>query len=558
MLKKIFYQNKLFFITLIIFIILNSLAILYLPEQMNNIITYGLNGDLASLTHSGIIMFITIILITTFTIIISYISSTCSANIATYLRESLYTKILSFTPEKFSKYPISTLITRSTSDITNIQNTFNLSFKNLITALIISLLGIFKLSKITEPILLLIIFISIILIVSFLLCLFILTTPKFIHLQNLTDQLNHHLRDELTGLMTIKAYNNEKYFSQEFTHINKKYSHTDYTINKIMNYLNPSTALILNFTIILIMASTLKGLSSPISIASLLSITEYTIQIISAFLTLALLFILVPKAKVSYKRIMEILSTPSATTTDTYLPTPKSITFQNVSFSYNDHNILENLNFTIEKGDKIAIVGPIGSGKSTILKLLTRALEPTTGTILYTQTSAINYSFSLANKIFSYLPQKPYIFKGTITSNIQIFNPKITPQALQKLLRDFSLTELSPNHKINAGGTNISGGQKQRLALACAFSSPQDYIIIDDIFTGLDNQTISHISHKLLTTYKNKTIIVTSSTTTGLTNFNKIIVLNQGHITNINTHHYLLKYDNVYQSLAKEVSYEDN
>ncbi len=553
MIKKIIKENKLLLILIIIFIIINSLLLLYLPELMNQILVYGISKDLKSTYHAGLLMFITIIGITLLSIIISYISSLCSANIASSLRLSIYDKILSFSETHLHNFTISSLITRSTNDITNIQNTFNIGFKNLISALLISFLGIFKLAHITNSFLLLTIGLSIFLIITFILFLIIYTTPKFITLQNTTDELNRELREELNGLMTIKSFNNEKVIKNKYQQINHSSSRTDYQINKIMNLLNPFTTFILNAIIILITFTYLQNLTSRESVATMLSLSQYALQIISSFLTLALLFILIPKAKVSYLRLQEVLNVSSSLELHSIDP-PCKITWQNVTYTYpqNSKPTLSNINFTINTGDKIAIIGPIGSGKSTLLKLLTKSLIPTQGEIYLDDKPYQNLSFQDLTTIYSYTPQKPYIFSGTLVSNLQIANPQANNYQLKKVLKNVTLTELKPTHKITPGATNLSGGQKQRLAIASGLIANKDFIIIDDIFANLDNETINRISRQLLTTYQDKTIIATTTNPQGLTGFNKIIILNKGKITHMGTHQELLNSDAFYTEVAYE------
>lgn len=561
MLKILIKKNIILIIFLIIFIFINAFLILSLPEQMNYILTNTMTSKNNLIINHSIKMIIITFLIIISSLIMNYFSARISAQIASQIREVLFQKVIALPEKDFQKYSISSLITRSTSDIAQIQNTFNIGFKNLIFALVIAPFGIIKITQLTTNTLLnFSIIISIFLIIIFLVVLLLIVTPQVLKLQKLLEQLNLRTRETLNGLLTIKTFNGEKFEIKKYQSINKNYSNLDFHINKLMSLLNPYTTLIINIITIVITWSLLKSSKSQTELSLILTTSQYTIQIISAFLTLIILFILFPKAKVSYQRINDILNIPLKHNKTKIIKHVDNYQVINMSFTYpeNQKPALKNISINIPLNKKIAIVGPSGSGKSTLLKILANTYPNYQGSITINNYELNNLSQQTTNKIISIIPAKSYIFQGTIKSNIKIANSQINNKEIHQLMNVFQLSEFNDlNYHIEQQGQNLSGGQKQRLALVRGFAKYANIYLVDDMFNGLDNITIKKILNNIDILLKNKTLIIASSLIKPIKNFDLIILMNNGKIEAIGQHQELLKipiYKDLYEN---EVQYEN-
>lgn len=561
MLKILIKKNIILIIFLIIFIFINAFLILSLPEQMNYILTNTMTSKNNLIINHSIKMIIITFLIIISSLIMNYFSARISAQIAGQIREVLFQKVIALPEKDFQKYSISSLITRSTSDIAQIQNTFNIGFKNLIFALVIAPFGIIKITQLTTNTLLSFsIIISIFLIIIFLVVLLLIVTPQVLKLQKLLEQLNLRTRETLNGLLTIKTFNGEKFEIKKYQSINKNYSNLDFHINKLMSLLNPYTTLIINIITIVITWSLLKSSKSQTELSLILTTSQYTIQIISAFLTLIILFILFPKAKVSYQRINDILNIPLKHNKTKIIKHVDNYQIINMSFTYpeNQKPALKNISINIPLNKKIAIVGPSGSGKSTLLKILANTYPNYQGSITINNYELNNLPQQTTNKIISAIPAKAYIFQGTLKSNIKIANSQINNKEIHQLMNVFQLSEFNVlNYHIEQQGQNLSGGQKQRLALVRGFAKYANIYLVDDMFNGLDNITIKKILNNIDILLKNKTLIIASSLIKPIKNFDLIILMNNGKIEAIGQHQELLKipiYKDLYEN---EVQYEN-
>lgn len=561
MLKILIKKNIILIIFLIIFIFINAFLILSLPEQMNYILTNTMTSKNNLIINHSIKMIIITFLIIISSLTMNYFSARISAQIASQIREVLFQKVIALPEKDFQKYSISSLITRSTSDIAQIQNTFNIGFKNLIFALVIAPFGIIKITQLTTNTLLnFSIIISIFLIIIFLVVLLLIVTPQVLKLQKLLEQLNLRTRETLNGLLTIKTFNGEKFEIKKYQSINKNYSNLDFQINKLMSLLNPYTTLIINIITIVITWSLLKSSKSQTELSLILTTSQYTIQIISAFLTLIILFILFPKAKVSYQRINDILNIPLKHNKTKIIKYVDNYQVINMSFTYpeNQKPTLKNISINIPLNKKIAIVGPSGSGKSTLLKILANTYPNYQGSITINNYELNNLSQQTTNKIISVIPAKAYIFQGTIKSNIKIANSQINNKEIHQLMNVFQLSEFNVlNYHIEQQGQNLSGGQKQRLALVRGFAKYANIYLVDDMFNGLDNITIKKLLNNIDILLKNKTLIIASSLIKPIKNFDLIILMNNGKIEAIGQHQELLKipiYKDLYEN---EVQYEN-
>ena len=561
MLKILIKKNIILIIFLIIFIFINAFLILSLPEQMNYILTNTMTSKNNLIINHSIKMIIITFLIIISSLTMNYFSARISAQIASQIREVLFQKVIALPEKDFQKYSISSLITRSTSDIAQIQNTFNIGFKNLIFALVIAPFGIIKITQLTTNTLLnFSIIISIFLIIIFLVVLLLIVTPQVLKLQKLLEQLNLRTRETLNGLLTIKTFNGEKFEIKKYQSINKNYSNLDFHINKLMSLLNPYTTLIINIITIVITWSLLKSSKSQTELSLILTTSQYTIQIISAFLTLIILFILFPKAKVSYQRINDILNIPLKHNKTKIIKYVDNYQVINMSFTYpeNQKPTLKNISINIPLNKKIAIVGPSGSGKSTLLKILANTYPNYQGSITINNYELNNLSQQTTNKIISVIPAKAYIFQGTIKSNIKIANSQINNKEIHQLMNVFQLSEFNVlNYHIEQQGQNLSGGQKQRLALVRGFAKYANIYLVDDMFNGLDNITIKKLLNNIDILLKNKTLIIASSLIKPIKNFDLIILMNNGKIEAIGQHQELLKipiYKDLYEN---EVQYEN-
>jgi len=501
---------------------------------------------------------------------VGFLTSRLSANFSLNLRKKIFRKVGKFGMEEIKKFETSSLITRTTNDVTQIEMFIAMGLQMLIKAPIMAIWAVTKiLNKNLEwsiltgaCVVILLITVATLLIIVF---------PRFEKVQKLIDKVNGVTRENLTGIRVIRAFNAEKFQQNRFETVNRNLTNMQMFNQKCFAILNPIMNLVmhsltLGIYIIGAILISKAGLLDKINLFSnMVVFTSYGMQVISAFLMLAMIFMILPRAQVSAKRINEVLDSEIAIKDGKMIVKDTkeigTVEFKNVSFKYpdSDEYLLKNISFKVEKGETIAFIGSTGSGKSTLINLVPRFYDATEGEILIDGINVKDYTLESLNNKIGYVPQKAVMFTGTVKSNVGYgYNGKkeATLNKIKEAIEvaqgtDFvTKMDKSYNSHIARGGTNISGGQKQRLAIARAIARDPEIYIFDDSFSALDYKTDSILRKELKKYTKDATSLIVAQRIGTIINADKIVVLDKGKCVGIGTHKELLKTCKVYKEIA--------
>lgn len=562
MLKLFRYLKKHSVVLIISFIllILQAIVNLSLPDYMSKIIDMGIvNKDMEYIVNIGMIMLLITAVGITASIVSNYIGAKIGSKVAQSIRKDVFEKVQTFSKEEFNKLGVSSLITRTTNDVQRIQMFITMFLKIIVLAPLTAGLAIIKIMNSSYQ-LVWIIILSVTILLTLVTLLVIIVMPKFNVIQGLVDKLNLITRESLNGIRVVRAFNSQKYQEKKFSVANDDINKTNLFINRVMSLLEPCMTFIMSLTALGILWFGSKLISQgTLQVGSMMAYVQYSTQIIMSFLMLTMVFVFLPRANVSAKRINEVLDMdPSIKDPKKEIKTKNlgSIEFNNVCFEYPDANapILNNVNFNIYSKEKVAIIGGTGSGKSTIISLILRFFDVTDGSILIDDIDIRNINQkTLRNKI-GYISQKPVIFSGTIESNVTYGMKKVDKKKVKKALEisqawEF-VKEKGIDEKVSQAGTNLSGGQKQRLAIARAIAKDSNIIIFDDSFSSLDFNTEKKLRKAINKEVKDKTIITIAQRVSSITDSDKIIVLDNGNMVGIGTHKELLLSCSVYKEIA--------
>lgn len=498
--------------------------------------------------------------------------SKIAADFSRNLRTNLFDKVMSFSNKEMNVFSTPSLITRTTNDVVQIQMFIAMGLQMLIKAPILAIWAICKISStriewtIAALIAVFIIIIVVIVLVS--LCL-----PKFRLIQKLTDKLNDSTRENITGVRVVRAFNAEDYQENKFKKANDEITKINLFTSRGMGLLNPVMTICMNgltlaiywIGAVLINQISLTSIESMKERAELFAnmsiFTQYAIQVVMAFMMLIMIFIVLPRTLVSAKRINEVLDTDLSIKdgSNDNVENKGTIEFKNVSFSYSndDHYTLSDLNFKINKGETVAIIGATGSGKSTVLNLLNRYYDVTKGEILVDGVNVKDYKEELLRNKIAIANQKAVLFKGDVKENITYGfkdisddDPKIN-KSIEIAHADF-INEIEDgiHHSVSQGGTNFSGGQKQRISIARTIFKDSEILAFDDSFSALDYKTDYLVRKSIKENLSDRTIIIVAQRIGTIKNADKIIVLDDGRISGIGTHEELIKNNPVYKEIA--------
>ena len=502
-------------------------------------------------------------------IMISAISIMClsarvAARLAKTLREKVFKKVLSFSNKEFSEYSTASLITRSTNDIQQIQGLIAILFRVVVYAPIIGIGGFLRVLSQSDNSMAWIIGVAILAILFVVATLFIIAMPRFKKLQQLIDKLNLVTREILTGLPVIRAFNTEKKEEKRFDKANIDLTKTNLFVNRAMSFMMPMLMLIMNGISLLIVWVGAHGIDAgTMQVGNMMAFIQYTMQIVMSFLMISMVSIMLPRASVSANRINEILETDE-TIKDSKEPKKLNpskkglVEFKNVSFRYpdSDEEVLSDISFTAEPGKTTAIIGSTGSGKSTIVNLIPRFYDVTSGNLLIDGVDIKDISNKDLRKIIGFVPQKGILFSGTIESNIKYGNPDMSDEQMIEAAQIAQATEFIESkpekyqEPIAQGGSNVSGGQKQRLSIARAIAIDPEILVFDDSFSALDFKTDSILRSELAKKTKDKTVIIVAQRINTILNADQIIVLEDGKVVGNGTHEELLKNNEIYKQIA--------
>ena len=516
-------------------------------------------------------------------IMISAISIMClsarvAARLAKTLREKVFKKVLRFSNKEFSEYSTASLITRSTNDIQQIQGLIAILFRVLVYAPIIGIGGFLRVLNQSDNSMAWIIGVAIVAILFVVATLFIIAMPRFKKLQQLIDKLNLVAREILTGLPVIRAFNTEKKEEKRFDKANMDLTKINLFVNRAMSFMMPALMLIMNGISLLIVWVGAHGIDNgTMQVGNMMAFIQYTMQIVMSFLMISMVSIMLPRASVSANRINEIIETDEAIKDSKepkkLNPNKKGLVeFKNVSFRYpdSDEEVLSDISFTAEPGKTTAIIGSTGSGKSTIVNLIPRFYDVTSGNLLIDGVDIKDISNKDLRKIIGFVPQKGILFSGTIESNIKYGNPNMSDEQMieaAKIAQATEFIESKPEkyqEPIAQGGSNVSGGQKQRLSIARAIAIDPEILVFDDSFSALDFKTDSILRAELAKKTQDKTVIIVAQRINTILNADQIIVLEDGKVVGKGTHEELIKTNETYKQIAlsqlsaKELNLEDS
>ena len=497
-------------------------------------------------------------------ITIMMLSSRVGAKMAKTLREKIFNKVLKFSTKELREFSTASLITRSTNDVQQIQQLLAMLFRTVVYAPIIGIGGIIKVMTESDSSMAWIIGLAVIVILTVVATLFAVAMPKFKKLQSLIDKLNGVAREILTGKSVIRAFNTEEREEKRFDKANVDLMKANIFVNRTMSIMMPALMLIMNGVSILIIWVGGHNVDQGVmQVGDMLAFIQYSMQIVMSFLMISIISIMLPRASVSANRIIEVIETePSIKdkeTTKKLNPEKRGLVeFKNVSFRYPDADseILEDINFTCEPGKTTAIIGSTGSGKSTVVNLIPRFYDVTGGELLVDGVNVKDLSQKDLRDAIGFVPQKGVLFSGTIESNIKYSNENMSDEKMVEAAEIAQATEFiegKPDKyksEIAQGGSNVSGGQKQRLSIARAVAKDPEIFIFDDSFSALDFKTDAQLREALAKRTKNKTNIIVAQRISTILNADKIIVLEDGKIVGQGTHEELIKNNETYRQIA--------
>ena len=569
---RIFSGYWLMFIILVGFTYAMVMANLWLPDKMSEIVNNGIiKQDMLAIWHNGLAMILVTAAGGLCSIVIGFLAARIATGMAQKLRTELFERVESFALADFNKFSTASLITRSTNDIQQIQMTSILLLRLALMAPIMAIGGLQKAIH-NAPNLSWIIALAVSVLLVVIAVLFVIAVPRFKKLQTLVDKLNLVTRENLVGLKVIRAFHNEKIEQKKFQQANTELNKMNLFVNRLMMLLDPIMTLVMNFSSVAIVWFGAHLINSGnLQIGNMMAFLEYAMQVIISFLLLSMVFIMVPRAAVSVKRVGEVLDTPPSIIdpqSPQQLPNDATgkIEFKDVTFTYPDADlpVLSNINFTAEPGQTTAFIGSTGSGKSTLINLIPRFYDVSAGQILLDGVDIRQLKLEDLYEQIGYVPQKGVLFSGTIASNIKYGNAKASQKLVEKSAKiaqaaEF-INELKNGYKneIAQGGSNVSGGQRQRLSIARAIAVEPNVYIFDDSFSALDFKTDAKLRSALAKETKHKTVLIVGQRINTIMNADKIIVLDEGKIVGQGTHQELMKNCQVYQEIAASQLSEDD
>ncbi len=554
---------------IILLIVLQVYLELRIPEYMTQITTLvKTSGTINEILTQGIYMTLCAFLSLISSVIVGYIVANITANFSLNVRRKLFTKVNDFSLEEIKKFSTSSLITRTTNDVTNLEMLLSMGLQLLIKAPITAIWAIKKIlgknftwSVVTGSAVLVLIIMIIVLV--------ILVLPKFKLVQKLIDKINGLTRENLKGIRVIRAFNAEEFHENKFERQNKKLTDIQIFNQKVMSITSPVMYLIMNGVSLAIYFTGAYMLDSALFaekidlFSNMVVFTSYAMQVISSFLMLAIIFIMYPRASISADRINEVLDT-KCKIKDGKISEGKAkgkVEFKNVSFKYSDSDeyVLKDVSFTADPGMTVAIIGSTGSGKSTLINLITRFYDVSEGAVLVDDVDVRKYKLSSLYDKLGYVSQKAILFSGSIKDNVSFGEKsdyKVTDDKIKSAIKvsqseDFVLKLKDKyNSSVSQGGSNLSGGQKQRISIARAITRDPEIYIFDDSFSALDYKTDYTLRHELKKYTSTSTNIIVAQRIGTIINSDMIIVLDKGIVVGKGTHKELMKNCDVYKEIA--------
>ena len=570
MLKSIKYLKPYFWQCLLIVlgVALQVYTALELPALSSDIMNKGVaESNMSFIFQTGLLMLGITALGSLGSIVSSYFSAKVSSRVAMDMRKDIFAKVMSLSFADVENFSTASLITRTTSDIWTVQRTLIMSLTMMVRVPFMAIGAIIQAFR-TAPNMTWIIAVSVAILFIQAAILISLAIPKFKVYQKILDKINSITRENLTGIKVIRALNKQKYEENKFERSNENLKNTDIYISKVMAFQQPVVNLVFNLSAVLIIFIGVSNLHTDMSyLGRMLAFSQYSAQVLMSFLFLTFLFVMIPRGNVSSKRISEVLETKSQITfknqmTETPSEVP-SVEFKHVTFSYGKKSeaIIEDISFVAKAGQTTAFIGSTGSGKSTLINLVPRFFDATEGEVLINNLNIKEYTENALMDKIGYVPQKGYLFTGTVRSNILYGVENLKKSELDARMRHAAkiaqaeefVTKLKDQYDapISQGGTNVSGGQRQRLAIARALAKQPEILIFDDAFSALDMKTDKKLREDLKSEIQDTVVLIVAQRISTIKEAEQIIVLDQGKMVGKGTHLELLKKCKVYQEIAK-------
>lgn len=567
-LEKKDYLIILFVSLLVVFSVFLDLRI---PEYMSEItkLVQTENSTMKEILTSGFYMLVCAISSLICTVVVGYLTSLLSARFSRSVRRKIFAKVEDFGIAEIKKFQTSSLITRTTNDVTQIEMLLAMGLQMLIKAPVMAIWALTKIiGKSGE--LSLITAVGVIIIVVTNLIIISIVTPRFTKIQKLTDKVNGVTRENITGIQVIHAFNAEKFQEDRFDNVNDEITNIHLKITRTFALMEPMMNFVMHFQhlAIYVVGAFLiinSSMTDKITMFSnMVVFSSYGIQVIISFLLLTFIFMVAPRAKVSANRINEVLEEDISIKNGTFNGKTKekgTIEFKNVSFKYPDADeyILKDISFKVKKGETIAFIGSTGSGKSTLINLVPRLYDVTDGEVFVDGVNVKEYDIKSLNNKIGYIPQTAVMFTGTVADNVSYGDKDGKKPTIEKVKKAIDIAQakdfvLKMDNKYDShvarGGTNISGGQKQRLSIARAIARDPEIYIFDDSFSALDYQTDLTLRQELKKYTKNATSMIVAQRIGTIMNADKIVVLDKGECVGVGTHKDLLKNCEIYKEIA--------
>ncbi len=565
--KNLKIIDYLFILIVIGLVVLQVYLDLKLPDFTGGIMTelgkikYGIDVDLAVIWANGGLMLACAFGSLGSAILVRFCTAAISARLAYNVRAKVYNKIQGFSLAEINKFSTASLITRTTNDITHVQTFVSMGMQAMVKAPILAVWSVIKiLNKSWQWSVAIGVAVGFLLLMVTVIVLF--AVPKFKKIQTMTDDMNRITRENLTGIRVIRSANAEEYQNKKFESNNEKLTRTNLFVNKIMGIMSPGMTLLMSGLSLSIYWIGSYIVKDDAGIANMTIFMQYGMQVVMAFMLMIMLFILLPRTLVASKRINEVLDTKESIVPGYYVDEnfdgKASVVFDHVAFKYPDADeyVLKDISFEAHEGETIAFIGSTGSGKSTLINLIPRLYDATEGEILIDGVNVKDYNLENLNKKIGYVPQRGVLFSGTVKSNIDFGDNNADDETIKKAISVAQASNFvsrmsdGVDSPIAQGGTNVSGGQKQRLSIARAIARKPEILIFDDSFSALDYKTDRKLRSALKKHTGSVTKFIVAQRIGTIKDADKIIVLDSGEMVGIGTHEELLKNCQVYQEIA--------
>lgn len=567
LMKNLKIIDYLFILIVIGLVVLQVYLDLKLPDFTGGIMTelgkikYGIDVDLSVIWANGGLMLACAFGSLGSAILVRFCTAAISARLAYNVRAKVYNKIQGFSLAEINKFSTASLITRTTNDITHVQTFVSMGMQAMVKAPILAIWSVIKiLNKSWQWSVAIGVAVGFLLLMVTVIVLF--AVPKFKKIQTMTDDMNRITRENLTGIRVIRSANAEEYQNKKFESNNEKLTKTNLFVNKIMGIMSPGMTLLMSGLSLSIYWIGSYIVKDDAGIADMTIFMQYGMQVVMAFMLMIMLFILLPRTLVASKRINEVLDTKESIVPGDYVDEnfdgKASVVFDHVAFKYPDADeyVLKDISFEAHEGETIAFIGSTGSGKSTLINLIPRLYDATEGEILIDGVNVKDYNLENLNKKIGYVPQRGVLFSGTVKSNIDFGDNNANDETIKKAISVAQASNFvsrmsdGVDSPIAQGGTNVSGGQKQRLSIARAIARKPEILIFDDSFSALDYKTDRKLRSALKKHTESVTKFIVAQRIGTIKDADKIIVLDSGEMVGMGTHEELLKNCQVYQEIA--------